>query len=219
MSLIQIAKETLCEDWKPQSKFRQYVHLYLGPTEQCGLGLFTARSFTEGEPVLVVEDPGYLRSAVPYSTVIGLGYGHTDILQVGEDLFLPPYGAPDDFTNHSCEPNCGLVVHPSGFFMKALRNIRAGEELTYDYSTHQENAVEAMLCCCGTASCRGVIRSFSTLPADVQARYLGLGVVASFISEKQGARRFRGCRRSVAELGSGVVESSRGSAAARALRL
>lgn len=192
MSLIQKARETFCEDWKPQNKFRQYVHLYVGPTEQCGLGLFTARSFSEGEPVLVVEDPEYLKSAMPYATIIGLGYGHMDILQVGGDLFLPPYGALDDFTNHSCEPNCGLVVYPSGFFMKALRDIRAGEELTYDYSTHQENSAEAMLCRCGTRYCRSLIRSFSTLPADLQARYLDLGVVASFISERHGTSRFPG---------------------------
>ncbi len=171
---------------RPQSKLGQYRYLYIGPAGQCGLGLFSARSFGVGSIVLDVRDPQYLSGAKPYAQLILFGYTHADIFQVGPDLFLPPYGGLDDFTNHSCEPNCGLRVDASGFDMIALRDIAAGEELTYDYSTHQEHPEEDMLCCCGAASCRGVIRSFSTLPVALRRRYLDLGIVADFIARSQG---------------------------------
>lgn len=43
-----------------------------------------------------------------------------------------------------------------------------------------------MICHCGAPSCRGVVRSFSTLPVSLRRRYLDLGIVASFIAESEG---------------------------------
>jgi SET domain-containing protein len=37
------------------------------------------------------------------------------------------------FINHSCEPNCESYVHRGRVFIRAVRNIKAGEELTYSY--------------------------------------------------------------------------------------
>jgi hypothetical protein len=171
---------------RPQTKLGQYTYLYVAPAGQCGLGLFTARAFGSGSIVLDVRDPNYLAGVKPYGQLILFGYSHADIFQVGPDLFLPPYGGLDDFTNHSCEPNCGLRVYASGFDMIALRDIAAGDELTYDYSRHQEHAAEDMICRCGAASCRGIVRSFSTLPAQLRQHYLDLGIVASFIADSEG---------------------------------
>lgn len=161
----------------------QYIFLYIAPTMHCGLGLFTARAVPVNGIVLDVHDEDYLATALPYAELAARGLTDGDIFQVGPDLFLPPYGQLDDFTNHSCEPNCGLRVFPSGFDMIALRDIAAGEELTYDYSTHLENPQETMTCRCGAPSCRGVIRSFSQLPALRRQQYLRLGIVAKFIAD------------------------------------
>ena len=65
--------------------------------------------------------------------------------------------------------------------MIALRDIAAFEELTYDYSTHQEHPLEDMTCACGALTCRGVVRSFSTLPKPLRDRYVALDVVADFV--------------------------------------
>lgn len=171
---------------KPQAKLAKYKFLFVAPTSGCGLGMFTAKPFRADSIVLDVRDPFYLSQAKPYAQLILCGFTHADIFQVGHDLFLPPYGGLDDFTNHSCDPNCGLRVDSSGFDMIALRDIAAGEELTYDYSTHQEHPQEDMICQCGTPACRGVVRSFSTLPDGQRRRYLDLGVVAGFIAESEG---------------------------------
>jgi uncharacterized protein len=162
------------------AKLARYVFLYIAPTPLCGLGLFTARSWAAGSSVLRVQDPQYLAQARPYAQLIAMGYAYSELFQVGLDLFIPPYGALDDFTNHSCEPNCGLRVDTCGFTMIALKDIAAHQELTYDYSTHQEHPQDHMLCSCGARLCRRIIGSFSTLSSELRRHYLQLDIVADF---------------------------------------
>jgi SET domain-containing protein len=38
------------------------------------------------------------------------------------------------FINHACEPNCRFEILGKTIWIRALRNIRRGEELTYDYA-------------------------------------------------------------------------------------
>ena len=76
------------------------------------------------------------------------------------DGFRPP--ADLDFNrlpiswyfNHSCNGNLGFDEH--GDFV-ALRPIRNGEELTYDYGLAESNPKFRMPCHCGTKQCRKVI--------------------------------------------------------------
>lgn len=177
--------------WRPQEKLRQYLYLYVAPSPPRGLGLFTSRPAVAGGIVLQVDDPEYLAGARPYAQLRDLGYTYGEVFQVDDDLFIPPYGGLDDFTNHSCDPNCGLRVGPRGFQMVALRAISAHEELTYDYSTHQQHPEDGMLCQCGVATCRGYIGSFSILPVELQRRYLHLGVVSHFSAAASSALRWR----------------------------
>jgi len=51
--------------------------------------------------------------------------------------------------NHSCEPNLGLQGQ---IVFLALRDIRADEEVTFDYAMTDDAAYE-MKCRCGTPSC------------------------------------------------------------------
>jgi hypothetical protein len=76
------------------------------------------------------------------------------------DGFVPP---PDfDFNklsiewylNHSCEGNCGF--NDEGDFI-AIRDIRKGEELSYDYGLVESNPRFSMGCACKTQTCRHVI--------------------------------------------------------------
>jgi uncharacterized protein len=64
------------------------------------------------------------------------------------------------FINHACEPNCESVIESSRVFIDALRDIGAGEELTYDYQIRRERDdppdIDAVFAChCGAARCRG----------------------------------------------------------------
>ena len=54
------------------------------------------------------------------------------------------------YINHSCTPNCDTQVIGDTIWSHATRNIRKGEELTYDYST---DGVGSILCRC-SPGCR-----------------------------------------------------------------
>lgn len=60
--------------------------------------------------------------------------------------------------NHSCEPNCEAWIEGRKIFIHALRDIRAGEELTFDYGFDIE-CYQDHPCLCGSKSCVGYIVS------------------------------------------------------------
>ena len=45
------------------------------------------------------------------------------------------------FINHSCRPNCYVHIVGDTIWIRAARNIRKGEELTYDYMTDGEGSI------------------------------------------------------------------------------
>jgi SET domain-containing protein len=45
------------------------------------------------------------------------------------------------YINHACKPNCYTQVVDDTIWIRAARNIRKGEELTYDYSTDGEGSI------------------------------------------------------------------------------
>jgi uncharacterized protein len=68
------------------------------------------------------------------------------------------------FINHSCDPNCEAVIEDRRVFIEAMRTIRPGDELSYDYSYDRDDATgwgkeaEAQYPChCGAPNCRGTI--------------------------------------------------------------
>ena len=46
------------------------------------------------------------------------------------------------FINHACRPNCWFEVVDKTIWIRASRNIRAGEELTYDYATVGDHTIQ-----------------------------------------------------------------------------
>jgi SET domain-containing protein len=63
---------------------------------------------------------------------------------------------PARLLNHSCAPNCEAELDEGRVWIVALRDIRAGEELTFNYGYDLENYREH-LCRCGAAECVGFI--------------------------------------------------------------
>jgi len=59
-----------------------------------------------------------------------------------------------NFWNHSCNPNTWFI---SDLKLAAMRDIQAGEELTYDYATSKPLAKSSFECRCGTNECRKII--------------------------------------------------------------
>jgi SET domain-containing protein len=54
------------------------------------------------------------------------------------------------YANHSCNPNSESVIWRGRVFIKALRNIKPGEEIVYDYGTdYLKNVIGRSNCKCG----------------------------------------------------------------------
>jgi uncharacterized protein len=60
------------------------------------------------------------------------------------------------FINHSCAPNCEAELDEDRVWILALRDIAAGEELTYNYGYDLEEYREHP-CRCGSKDCLGFI--------------------------------------------------------------
>jgi SET domain-containing protein len=60
------------------------------------------------------------------------------------------------YINHSCEPNCEAEIIGDSIWIIALRDIRAGEELSYDYG-YELDDYEQRPCRCGAKNCCGYI--------------------------------------------------------------
>jgi SET domain-containing protein len=66
------------------------------------------------------------------------------------------------FINHACDPNCVALIEGQHIWIDALRDIRKGEELGYEYEYDFEPGytiedLEFYSCQCGSPKCRGTI--------------------------------------------------------------
>ena len=71
-------------------------------------------------------------------------------------------GNSSRWINHSCKPNCEADEEKGRVFIKALRNIKAGEELFYDYgliidAKYTPKLLADYPCWCGAKKCRGTL--------------------------------------------------------------
>jgi hypothetical protein len=90
-------------------------------------------------------------------------------MQVGPDLWLCSEGdCLDECINHSCDPNAGFVTGEAVLY--ALRDIAAGEQIAWDYSTSIAEIGWTLECRCRAANCRGLVRSWLELTARERER-------------------------------------------------
>ena len=67
------------------------------------------------------------------------------------------------FINHSCSPNCEPDEIDGRVYIIARRNIKAGEELLYDYNLYDGEADDKAPCHCRAKNCRGTMYSSEEL--------------------------------------------------------
>ena len=59
--------------------------------------------------------------------------------------------------NHSCTPNCEVEGEGLKLWISSLREIKKGEELTYDYGFGYDEDYKQFPCKCGSIDCVGYI--------------------------------------------------------------
>jgi hypothetical protein len=99
--------------------------------------------------------------------------GHTFLFVVSSRVVIDAGVGGNDarFINHSCDPNCDTVIENERVFIEAIRDIKPGEELGYEYgltweSTDDPEELGNYDCRCGTATCRGTM--LAEVPQDQQ---------------------------------------------------
>ncbi len=83
-------------------------------------------------------------------------------LENGEVIDASVGGNDSRWINHSCDPNCETSEEDDRIFVSALRTIRAGEELFYDYKIvpadrRTKKLEKEFTCLCGSPKCRGTM--------------------------------------------------------------
>ncbi len=89
-------------------------------------------------------------------TAIGTGTLWLFTLNSKYDIDGSRQGNAAQYFNHSCEPNCEAVNYDDDeIWIESIQDIKAGEELSYDYGFNEPD--ERFPCFCGCATCRGWI--------------------------------------------------------------
>lgn len=99
-------------------------------------------------PRITKDEADSLYEESPVTYLFGLGDG--SVVIDGHCMAM--------FINHSCDPNCETDEEDGRVWITAIRNIAAGEEITYDYCLY-DGGDEEQLCNCGAGSCRGSMYS------------------------------------------------------------
>jgi|TARA_B100001059_G_C17805023_1_gene568585 SET domain-containing protein len=64
------------------------------------------------------------------------------------------------FINHSCEPNCEVEIENDEIWIKSIKQIKKGDELSYDYGyPFDKDDFSDHPCKCGSKKCIGYIIS------------------------------------------------------------
>ncbi len=129
---------------------------------------YTGHRLTKAE-----ADTAYEESPITY--LFGLGDGSMVI--DGHSMAM--------FINHSCDANCETSEEKGRVWIKAIRNIAPGEEITYDYCLYDGGDDEA-ICNCGAKTCRGTMYS----PEEIRRRK-----AAARKAAKNGGLKKRGKRK------------------------
>lgn len=140
-----------------------------------GKGLFASGKITSHMPLCSIKG-----RYISFKETLLLGEHESHSIQVGNDDYIlcePPFL----YTNHSCNPNCGIN---NRLELISLKDIDAGEELFWDYSTSMLERHWTMKCKCGSLNCRKRITDFDLLPLTLQDEYLKLNIVLPFIIEE-----------------------------------
>jgi len=169
------------KEYKPKTVYSwMNPKLQIRDTKKYGKGVFAKKAINKGEIVCIFG--GYAMSLKEYFKL------SPDVLdypsQISEEFVFGPrhsFEVDDGYRfNHSCNPNVG---YNGQIIMVAMRKIKSGEELTYDYAmelfpskTRNPKGVDRhdkLLCDCGSKKCRKIITEYDWKNPKLIKKYDG----------------------------------------------
>ena len=120
-----------------------------------GRGLFATADIAKDE--IVAVKGGHIVDRKTLREKITPRLGPVEI-QIDDDLFIAPVTEEERelsmlYSNHSCDANLGMRGEIT---FVAMRDIRAGEELTHDWATTDDDDY-SVECKCGAPNCRKIL--------------------------------------------------------------
>jgi hypothetical protein len=136
-----------------------------------GRGLFAITDITKDE--IVAVKGGHIVDRKTLREKIAPRLGPVEI-QIDYDLFIAPVNNEERelsmlYSNHSCNPNLGLRGEIT---FVAMRDIRAGEELTHDWAMTDDDDY-SLECNCGASDCRKILTGKDWQHPELQKHYAG----------------------------------------------
>jgi len=130
-----------------------------------GKGVFAVQDLAEGETLIE-----YIGEIINWKEALRRhphdpkDANHTFYFHIDKNHVIDAkYGGNSSrWINHSCKPNCEADEQDGRVFIKALRNIPAGQELFYDYgliidAPYTKKLLAEYPCWCGAKNCRGTL--------------------------------------------------------------
>ena len=158
------------------------ANLFAVGESHLGKAVFAAQPIAAGEVICEFLGRRFRADRVPHA----MEGGRDRYVQITEGEYLGPSGRVDDLINHSCAPNAGLRFGQR-VELVAIRDIDAGEEIAWDYSTTLKESNWHMICRCGAPDCRRVIGNFASLTPERQEWFRAADLVAPYLRRKDAA--------------------------------
>lgn len=132
------------------------------PSRVHGRGVFACEPIRGGTRLMEYagERISHEEAAVRYDDD-SMAHHHTFLFTLDDQTCIDGRrcGNESRYLNHSCAPNCEAVEEEGGIVFIALRDIAAGEELTFDYNLERDEPLPRnwrvlYACHCGSQDCR-----------------------------------------------------------------
>lgn len=148
------------------------------------IGYFAIEDIKKGETIFIRGGHLLTKKELFSSSVIN------SYFPISDEYFLAARTKDEEeniklYINHSCEPNCGIKGEIT---FVAIRDIKAGEEITTDYA-FIDNEEYSFECTCGTDNCRKVVTGFDWKIKNLQNKYYNY--FAQYLKEKIDKERNR----------------------------
>jgi len=136
----------------------------VGKSSITGRGIFATERISRGKTIFIMK--GRIIHFKIHTKHDAMLFPHR--VGIGKNLWMEPDMKCVRYINHSCHPNAGIKGRVT---FVALRDIKKGEEITFDYSI-SEDSEWTLRCLCGEKNCRRIIRGIRYLPRKTFLSYL-----------------------------------------------
>ena len=160
---IGVSGDNRMSKTKSQTSPRREPAYRVGRSRVHGKGVFATRMIRKG--TCIIEYVGERISHEEADRRHGMkapGDNHTFLFTVDSKTVIDGGvgGNASRFINHSCDPNCEVLIDEGRLLIEATRTIREGEEIVYQYMINRAPDdppdIERIFACrCGSEKCEG----------------------------------------------------------------